>query len=187
MAGSRKTAFTLVEILVVAVILGISALIAAMFSSSGSQAHLSSAARDVVSNLQYAQSYAITKQRIVTVTYSLNATDAARTGYDISYVDPATSTVTVLPGPDGASLSRRFGSAARSSPMAATRLNAVNVNGATANNTILCFDQLGVPKADAACTVDLTAAATMAIAASDGRTMTVRVQPYSGAVLVSSP
>ena len=68
-APSSRSGFTLVEILVVVVILGIIAAIAVPNMVRGSDMQIVAGARMIASDLEYAQNLAITSQTPVTVTF----------------------------------------------------------------------------------------------------------------------
>ncbi|MCG3179279.1 MAG: hypothetical protein BIFFINMI_01613 [Phycisphaerae bacterium] len=132
-AGHRGGAFTLVELLVVLVILGIAAsIVVAVFGSTG-DLKTAAAARKLTSDLQYAQNFAITHQTKVRVAF-----DASGNSYTLlSVPDAGSATVMTHPithKPYVVTLSSDEG-------LKNVSLGSVDFSGSTA----IDFDALGAP------------------------------------------
>jgi len=93
-ATRRACGFTLIEILMVIVILGIAAIAVVPQMSSGADFQATSAARAIAVDLQYAQNQAIATQKRVRVLFDVDANT-----YFLLYYDPVTDTNTPIRHP----------------------------------------------------------------------------------------
>ncbi|HEX8340164.1 MAG TPA: GspH/FimT family pseudopilin [Tepidisphaeraceae bacterium] len=169
---SRRTGFTLVEILMVVVILGIAA--AAIVPQMGSRddLKLSAAARALMADLSYAQSRAITKQRkhylqFGEEQYTLlsRATDAAALAAITHPINPGDYVVSFASGP----------------------LRDVRVASADFDTrTTLVFDELGSPMSyNGSATSALVSPGTIRLE-SGTSVLTMQIEPYTGEITLSS-
>lgn len=165
-----RRGFTLIEILMVVAILGItSAVVLPQFSSHGSM-DVASAAREVAADLLYAQNLAIT-----TGNYTYVVFDTTNNKYDLmSSVSPK---VIITQPVQHTPYEMVFGTGALKSVSPGT----ISFDG----QTTLAFDALGVPYSYNSSTQTLTALAAGSIILQSGDyTLTVSIQPYSGEVKV---
>ncbi len=127
--GSRRAAFTLVELLITIVILGIAATLVVPQLASSAGFEVQAAARTVMADLQFAQNDAIAHQAPRRVVFDLNAQR-----YRVTDADGI-----ALPSPThGGTYEVRFGGASR---FPDTQIAAVDFNG----NPEVRFDALGTP------------------------------------------
>jgi prepilin-type N-terminal cleavage/methylation domain-containing protein len=158
-------AFTLVEVIMVVIIVGIIAAIAVPMYSSAASVQLSSAATMIASDLEYAKSMAISTGKTYQVVF-----DTAAEGYSIKN---AAGTVISNPVHIGVNYTVNFASD--------SRLSKVNIVSTTfgAAGTIK-FDYLGTP-------LDSTGAALSSysvVLSAEGCTMTVVVEPVTGYISI---
>ncbi len=157
--GSRKgrCAFTLVEIIVVLVILAIAATVVVPYATGTSSIQASSAARLIMSDLEYAQNQAITTQTPVSVTFSVSGNSYTVSNASGTLIHPISKQAYVV---DFDTLSG-FGNVS---------VSEADFGGAS-NVT---FDALGAPDNNGTVTV-----------VAGPHTYTVTVAPVSGRVTVS--
>jgi prepilin-type N-terminal cleavage/methylation domain-containing protein len=155
MRGVSK-AFTLIELMIVIVIIGIAAAMAVPMISSAASFQIRSAANVVAADLEYAKSMAISRGRSYSVVF-----DSATESYQIK--DPNGSPVT----PPGRKDTVRFG--------AGSQLNNVLITSVSFSSGTVTFDYLGSPNNGG--TVELQAG---------GITKTVTVEPVTGFISVSN-
>lgn len=166
---SNRRAFTLVEILVVLVIIGISA--AMIIPSIGSRDDLNTAAmaRVVMADLIYAQNRAVSLQRTVYVRF-----DPDNQRYEVlDAIDPA---VVITHPVEKTPFQVRLG-AQRGDDLRYVTLAAADFDG----NRVLAFDELGAPVSynpDAGTATPMVAGRVEL--RSNDYALTVRVEPYSG-------
>lgn len=174
-----KRGFTLIEIIVVVIILAIAAAIAVPYVGNMGSYKSTAAARIVMSDLFYAQNYAITAQKTVYVTFTV--AEGSANSYKVTDKADGTGTGVQLPG-EGNNWTVTFGPTA-SGPLNATKLSAVKVNGAAA--TVFGFDSLGQLCDSTGSATTITAAATVQVTDSAGKnTVTLTIQPYTGEISV---
>jgi prepilin-type N-terminal cleavage/methylation domain-containing protein len=178
LGGAFARAFTLVEILVVVLILGIAAAVIVPSMGSRDDLKAAAAARMVMADLIYAQNRAITTQQRHYIIFnttapqnfriSLSPTDGSSIQHPVTK-DPYTMRV----GPGGAS------------GLSEVTLGNVDFEG----RTTLAFDELGVPYF-----YDPMANATTATSTSGGssiqircgtHTLTILIEPYTGEIKVN--
>ena len=173
--GNRR-AFTLVEILVVVVIIGIAAAVVVPQLGTQSDLRAAAAARLIMADLIYAQNRAIATQTKHYVVFdTTNQKYRIRMGstlVDIPQPIPKESFYEVVLGQKGTALSE-------------ISLGTVNIEGFTT----IAFDELGVPYSYNAST-----SATTALSTSGGSTipvkcgtftLTISVEPYTGEIKVN--
>jgi prepilin-type N-terminal cleavage/methylation domain-containing protein len=173
-AAVRRNGFTLVEILMVVVILGIVASIVMPQLGSRDDLKLAAAARVVMADLAYAQSRAISTQARQYVllsnnSYTLKAMNAANTLAAIAHpINPGNYSVTFDTGP------------LRGVAIASTSFN---------SQSSVAFDELGSPLAYNPSTQNLSALSgpgTIQMQ-SGGLTMTITIEAYTGEMSVTRP
>lgn len=167
---SRRPGFTLIEILVVVVIMGLTSAIILPQLSSRDDIKGVSAARELASDLLYAQSRAIATGTMQYVVFNVGAGK-----YDVMDSVSPTNIIThpVLHTP----YEVLFGVA----PLRSVSLNSVNFDG----NTTVAFDTLGVPYSYASTTQTLAPlTAGTVVLKSGAASTTITVQPYSGEIKV---
>ncbi len=168
----RCRAFTLVEMLTVVVIMGIVALIAIPLFESTDAARVSSAAKLIVSDLQYAQMYSIShgdnpmgiKFDTSTDSYSL----VQRSGsppFQCASVSIATNPV------GGGTYVTTFGTG-RAGELAGVSIDSLSLDG----DECLVFGSMGQLDQSTAATLDVTFG---------GRSLTISVDPISGEATVA--
>jgi prepilin-type N-terminal cleavage/methylation domain-containing protein len=166
-----RPGFTLIEILVVVVIMGLTSAIILPQLGSRDDIKTVSAARGLASDLLYAQSRSIATGTMQYIVFSTSSSGK----YDVmDSVAPANIiSHPVLHTP----YEIVFGTA----PLQSVSLNSVSFDG----NTTIAFDTLGVPYSYQASTQTLTPLTVGTIVLKAGSaTSTVTVQPYSGEIKV---
>jgi competence protein ComGD len=168
----QRSAFTLIEILVVVIIMGIAA--AVIVPQIGSRGDLKTAAgaRVVMADLIYAQNYAISYQTKVYVQFSPSTNSYSL----LSAVSPAT----YLKRPDATNYTTTFGTAGQ---YGFRDIGLGTVNFGSAKQTLV-FDELGTPYSYDNATSSMTALTspgTIALTA-DSATLTVSVEQDTGEI-----
>lgn len=177
-AALRLRAFTLVEVLVVLIILGIASAMVVPNLGTRDDLKVAAAARMVIADVTYAQNQAILNQAMRYVNV-----DSTNQKYSLLISAPNAGTLVYQQNPvtlqNYVSL---FGSASGSGLMATTTLLAPTIDG----QTCLAFDPLGQPYS---CNASTGATALLAATASipvrcGSFTLTVKIEPYTGAMSV---
>jgi prepilin-type N-terminal cleavage/methylation domain-containing protein len=153
--------FTMVEIVIVIVVIGIAALLAIPMMSSAASLQIRSAANMVAADLEYAKSMAISRGQNYSVTF-----------------DTSADSYTIV-GPDGNPIEHpvKKGFDYVVSFQNESRLNQVHISNVNFNGTqTVTFDCLGSP-------VNLTVEGTVSLQA-DGITKTVTVEPVTGFISI---
>ncbi|MBN1788321.1 MAG: GspH/FimT family protein [Sedimentisphaerales bacterium] len=163
-AGLSLTAFTLVELLIVLIILGIVAAAAVPLYSSAATSQLKTAANMIASDIEYAKSMAVSTGRSYSVVF-----DPAAESYRIN--DFAGTTVS-HPVHIGANYVVDFAGD--------FRLDKVDIINTTLNMNTIGFDSLGAPFSGAG--VSLNNA--LIRLGAENETMTVRIEPVTGYVKI---
>jgi prepilin-type N-terminal cleavage/methylation domain-containing protein len=171
---SRAAGFTLIEILVVVVILGIVSAIIVPQINSRDDLKASSAARALTADLIYAQNLAITRQQMIYVKF-----DAAAETYKVvdSLSPENVLTHPVLLSPFLVSL----GNNATAPQLRNVLIDTASFDG----QPIIAFDEMGVPYS-----VTTAGVASAMTAGSVGFicgtiTMTVTIEPYTGSITIN--
>jgi len=174
----RKPAFTLVEILVVVVILGITAAIVVPQIGTQSDLKAAAAAREVMADLIYAQNRSIATQ---TKHYVVFDTTAGSQKYTIKMG----SGMVDIPHPITKDTSYVVKLGQKNTPLADISLGAVSFE----TFTTIAFDELGVPYSYDPATTNTTALSTSGgstIQIKCGAyTLTVSIEPYTGEIKVN--
>jgi prepilin-type N-terminal cleavage/methylation domain-containing protein len=173
--ASRRPGFTLVEILAVVVILGIASALILPQIGNRDDLRAISAAREIVADLSYAQSRAVSTQKRQYVRF-----DTVSNRYDL-LEQIAPSDVFMTHPVNGGNYSVPLGSG-RKDDLRFVVLDEVTFN----SKTVLMYDELGTPYA-----YDPTTQTSVALSAgsirlkSNAYTVTVSIQPYSGELKIN--
>lgn len=173
-------AFTLVEILVVIVILGIAATLIIPQMSAASDLRAAAAARVLIADLTYAQNCAITTQKTHYVKFT---TAAASDTYSV--LDAVSPTEHVVRHPVTQMQFTQVLGQGGASGLAGARLGDLTFGAGTA--TTIAFDSLGSPYSYSATDglVALADAGTVDVTC-NGFTLRIAVEPYTGELSVTS-
>lgn len=167
---SARSGFTLIEVLIVMAIIGISAAMVLPMLGSRNDLNVSAAARKVVADIAWAQNMAIATQSRWHVRFS-------DSGYNVAREQDGVLTIVEHPV-DQSPLSVIFGVASPEPVLRGVVLGDVEFD----ESTHLVFDQLGTPRAgDDANT--LGEVGTVVLQAGT-RIITIRVQPLTGEISV---
>lgn len=169
---ARSGGFTLIELIIVVVILGIAATIAVPMLSSAADMQVRSAANQIAADLEYAKSMAMTHQKVYTVVF-----DTANESYEIQ-----DETGAVIKSPVRTSEDYVVDFASDS------RLDRVNISTAVFNSVMfssVTFDYLGSPYAGSG-TANALNAGTITLEDDTGTySIDVDVEPMTGYVTIS--
>ena len=172
----RKTsgAFTLIEILIVLAIMGISMAIVVPMIGDRSSLKVAAAARKVIADLNYIQNMAIATQK----SHFIRFDDS---GYDLAWRE--TTTVTQLTHPiNKTPFVVGFGSSATDASLVDVSIESADIGG----KKTLAFDAFGGPQSYDANTdtlTDLSSPATIKIECGES-SMTIQIQPFTGEISV---
>lgn len=170
--------FTLIEILVVVVILGIAAAIVVPAIGSRDDLKTTSAARMVMADLIYAQNRSISQQRKHFVVF-----DAANETYSV-FEDrrPAAPSMVLITHPVEASpFTVKLGPSG-ASPIKDVNIDAVNFDG----KSILMFDELGTPFSyDSGTNTEAALTAGTVRLICRQLTLTITIEPFSGELRIN--
>ncbi len=170
----RARAFTLVELIIVIVILGIMAAVVAPSVTQSAQSRQRSAAQMLVRDLRYSQARAVATGRRAWVTVN-PSTETVTYSEDVSGMP-----VAVLDQATGSQMTTVLGTAATIDGVAGTAIG--TLNGSTMTATI-GFDWQGRPLDSLG--VLLTANQTITVTASGLSTVTVTIVAETGAVTIT--
>lgn len=174
-AGNRLSAFTLIEILCVVMILGICSAVIIPQISSRDDLRVAAAARVVMSDLMYVQNRAIATQKKHFVVFSGQTYTVQSRASDVSPLTTITHPIT-----KGNYVSE-FGTSASS----ANGMNLCTLG--TSSVDILGFDELGAPfsyNAGTGASTSLSASATIPVTAG-AKTLTISIEPFTGEASVN--
>ncbi len=174
----RTAAFTLVEIIVVVVILGIAALIAVPMMSSAADVQVRGAANRLAADLEYAKNMAITHQKLYSVVFDTDAESYVvqdNTGTAIpNPVNPAQTLSVVFPNEHG---------------LTRVAVESAAFVSSAGTDAAVTFDYLGTPYGgttdDAANTLNSGIVTLRDM--SGNFALEVRVEPMTGYVTIASP
>lgn len=168
--GPAAEAFTLIEILVVVVILGIAAAIVVPAIGSRDDLKTTSAARMLMADLIYAQNRSISQQKMHWVRF-----DKAAQTYEI--LEQMTPAVVYIKHPvEASNFIVQLGDTGQK-PIRSVTLDNITFDG----KTILAFDELGTPYSYDAGTSVLTSLTAGSVRLASGPlTMTITIEPFSG-------
>lgn len=179
--NSAARAFTLIEILVVVVILGIAATLIIPQLSSAGDLNAAAATRVVLADLNYAQNCAITTQKTYFVTFTKGVNSDT-----YSVLDQITPTEHVVTHPVTQMPFTQILGSGGSSAMSAARLGDIKLE-ATNTAVTIAFDSLGSPYSYSAGTGLVAMPDTGTIDVScRGFTLRISIEPYTGELSVTS-
>ena len=162
--------FTLVEIIVVVVILGIAALIAVPMLSSAADMQVRAAANRLAADLDYAKGLAVTHQKNYSVVFY-----PASESYDIR--ETVSDTIVDNPVRPGTQYVVNFAND--------SNMSRVNIVSTDLDSDTVTFDYLGSPYSGAGTTTPLNSGVITLQA--EAFSMTVNVEPMTGYVTISGP
>lgn len=168
-------AFTLIELIIVLMILGITTALAAPMLSGRDDVHVEAIARRVTSDLQYAQNLAVVTQRVTFVRFEADR-------YVVLQRDDAGELTPIRHPIEQTDFVVTFGQAGREQVMRRGSLGGVSFEG----GPMLAYDSLGSPMAydeDNDALAELTAPGTVRVTAGEFAATAV-VTPYTGEVQV---
>jgi type II secretion system protein H len=168
-----RRGFTLIELIVVVVIIGIAAMIAVPMMSSAADMQVRSAANRIAADLDYAKSLAMTHQKAFTVVF-----DPDNESYDIR--ETATDTVISDPMRPGSSYAIDFTTDSRSS-----RVDIVDSDFDDHADDAVTFDYLGSPYSGKTLATALNSG--RVTLTSDHFTIYVDIEPVTGYVTITGP
>ncbi len=174
-AHRRRSAFTLVEILVVVVILGIAAAVILPQVGNRDDVRTASAARMMMADLAYAQSRAVSTQRRQYVRF-----DLANNAYEV--LDQFTPSEQLITHPVNKSPFRVLLGSGRKDDLKDVVLDQVSFD----TRLVIAFDEMGTPYSyDPATQASTAMVAGSVRLKSHAYTMTITVEPYSGELKVN--
>jgi prepilin-type N-terminal cleavage/methylation domain-containing protein len=162
--------FTLIEVLIVMAIIGISAAMVLPMLGSRNDLNVSAAARKVVADIAWAQNMAVATQSRWHVRFSAS-------GYNVAREQDGVLTIVEHPV-DQSPLAVIFGVASPEPVLQGVALGTVEFD----ETTHLVFDQLGTPRTGEAAT-PLADDGTVVLQAG-ARSVTIRIQPLTGEISV---
>ncbi|MCC7351867.1 MAG: prepilin-type N-terminal cleavage/methylation domain-containing protein [Phycisphaerales bacterium] len=171
--SSAQHGFTLIEILVVVVILGIASAVILPSISSRDDLKVAAAARIVMSDLIYAQNQAITNQKLCFIQFDKVA--GKYTLYD------AMSPATILQHPiNHTDYVEKFGSSASAG------LTGITLTDATFDGKLtLAFDEMGSPRVYDSGTGTTSVLSSGSITLTCGsNSLTLSIEPYTGEISI---
>jgi len=168
----QKRGFTLIEIIMVVVILGIVAFMAIPMVSNAADIQVRAAANRIAADIDYAKSMAITHQRSYSVVF-----DPANESYDIR-VEPAGSGDVIDHPVNPGAFVVDFSTDANLS-----RVNLADANFDSDSDHAITFDYLGSPHSGTATGTPLNSGQITLTA--DNFTLVVNVEPVTGYVTIS--
>jgi prepilin-type N-terminal cleavage/methylation domain-containing protein len=178
---SRKSAFTLVEILTVLVIIGIASAVVIPQLGTRDDIKVASAARTLTADLIYAQNLAISQQKYIYIRF-----DVANNNYKLLNVANSSGDTLLSHPITQKSYIQQFGAA--SNTLSSVSIQSVDFDGVDstiADEFTLAFDEMGAPFAFCYdVNKDSEIKNGVIVLKSGGFTATVTVQPYTGEILV---
>ena len=158
-------AFTLFELMIVVVIIGIAGLLAVPMISSGADFQIRSAANIIAADLEYAKSLAITNQENISIVY-----DDSNETY---IMQDSTGTAIADPVRSGSTISVDFANDGR--------FNSIDIDEVSFDSTSkVTFDYLGCPYNGSSTSLS---SGEITLVAGDN-TMTITVEPITGYVTI---
>lgn len=162
-----RRAYTLVEILITVVILGIAAAMVIPSMGDTGVLRVQAAVRQIISDIRYAQSEAVAHQRSVGVLF-----DPVNKTYGLIDM-PASGTVT---------MSMAFQTIVFDASMGDATISSVSFANSMGNANLLIFDEQGTPVLSATSNVAPTTG--QIVITGSGQTFTISIEGYTGRVTV---
>jgi len=170
----RRHGFTLIEILMVVIILGIASALIVPQMGTRDDLKAAAGARVLMADLIYAQNRAITLQTMHYVQFGANQ-------YAIYARDPADGVIKAVAHP--INKHNRYVTRFDAESLKGVALGTVSFDGQTKKT--LAFDELGTPYSCDSPGVNAAALTSGSVAVSSGAfTLTVRIEPYTGELTI---
>jgi prepilin-type N-terminal cleavage/methylation domain-containing protein len=175
MGSSLQRAFTIIEIIIVVLIMGIAAAMIVGISSGTDSTRVTMAGRRLLSDLEYARGQSLVQQRTIYVIF-----DSANQKYTVAYKQSPSVTADYVRDPSiGGNFVVQFGNGGTNG-LAGTALTAA---GLGSGNTVLAFNPLGQPLVGTNSGTPSLTTQVISVAVSSSKTsnkVTLSISPLTG-------